>query len=387
MMNKLPGHILIALVYNRNGMASWCIEAARALICSGHRITILTTSLELLPEELHPFALCSDDLKAIGFVQKIMFRINRITQNFIPPSFYEKPVRNAYTRLQAKGEKPGLILISQSNFLCPALPVPQMVVAWAWPTGMKGYLQKSILIKGRFYIKKLQELWYWYRMDHKAYKHATGILAVSQAISESLKKTYPNTWHLYPCTNLNNASFSVAPVRKLRLFSGCLDLADPRKNVLWMVECLSLLKQKDIEFDVTLAGNCDAQTEKWIRSKLGEVTLPGTMKRDAFVAEMAQFDIFIFASLQDDWGYVLIEAMSKGLAVVVPDEHPFYEMVKNSQCRFKHGNVESFNRSIEYLLDKKTLAVEKEKQGGYATENFGYEPFVSSLGSIYNQVL
>jgi glycosyltransferase involved in cell wall biosynthesis len=264
------------------------------------------------------------------------------------------------------------------------LPVPQYVVAWAWPSDLMGYLQKAFLYPQKNYIKRVNELWYWYRADHKAYKNANAILTVTNSIEKELRTKYPHTYALPPCIALPAQFIPKGGMEKIKIMTGALDLSDPRKNILWMVDCLGKLKSEGADFNITLVGDCSEATFAYIKSRLPQALLPGRIPRNKFQDLMQEHDIFIFSSLQDDWGYVVTEALSKGLAIVVPNEHPFTQMVPDESTLYPVQYEKEFLAIIKSLLFPKMLSEIKRKQFVYAKETFSYHAFYNKLIKIFN---
>jgi hypothetical protein len=100
---------------------------------------------------------------------------------------------------------------------------------------------------------------------------------------------------------------------------------------------------------------------------------------------LGSHDIFVFASIQDDWGFVLTEAMVNKLIVIVPDVHPFNEMVPNAEFRFKPGDVGSFKAVIGSILKLGSLDDRKSEQFNHAEKHFSYFNFVHKLNYIFSQ--
>lgn len=351
----LKDHILIGVVYNRNGIATWCIEAAKALLQAGKRVTIVTTRLDWLPEDLHAVAILAAPEKARNTWQKISGRLNWWLQFFISPSFNRAPLQTVFQQLESNGNQPDLLLVAQSDFLWPDAPVPQWVVARSWPVTLKGYLAKMKELKSQAWLPRLHDLLFWYKMDNKAYRQATGVLAITRRLGNELLQMGIRAKAVYPCIGMHSNGVEKRPGTVPRLLTAALHLGDKRKNIGWMVSALGNLKRNGISFELTLVGDYDDETQKSLEKELPGVRLTGRLNRQYLLDEMAGHDIFLFASLQENWGYVLVEAMAQGMVVFTPDVYPFDEMNSTRAARFEVDNAESFQQGLLRLLTEKGL--------------------------------
>jgi len=111
----------------------------------------------------------------------------------------------------------------------------------------------------------------------------------------------------------------------VKLITVALELTDPRKRVQWLLEALRSVP--DPQFTLTLVGNAPAEFKQWAHAANFPVTFTGQRSRAEVQTLMKEHDLFLFGSQLDDWGYVLIEAMGQGLAIIAPDLTPFDEIV------------------------------------------------------------
>jgi glycosyltransferase involved in cell wall biosynthesis len=347
-------HILIGVVYNRNGIATWCVEAARALLQYGYRVSILTTSMDWLPEDLHAVAMVAQPPAPRNLVKKVSDKLKWWGQFFVNSSFNHIPIKSAYRQLQQQGNAPGLILVAQTDFLWPEAPVPQWVVARAWPVTLKGYLDKMNELKSQPWLSRLHDLVFWYKMDHKAYRNATGVLAITQRLANTLRQKGYRAQKLYPCVAVAGQSKGISRAVP-RIITAALNLGDKRKNITLMMEVLGGLHRDQKPFDLTLVGLVDAETENDYRYLVPHARFTGRLSRGELLSEMADHDIFLFASIQENWGYVLTEAMAMGLVVITPDIYPFDEINPNPQLRFKQHHRDDLKEKISKVISNPSL--------------------------------
>lgn len=126
-----------------------------------------------------------------------------------------------------------------------------------------------------------------------------------------------------------------------------------RKGPLLALDVAAVLKQRGVDFNLRMAGDGPWRAKVAARIEAlgieGQVSLLGPLSH----AKMADFyaggDVFLFTSLQDTNGTVVLEALSYGLPIVSLDHQGAAEMVTD-ECGIKVP-VESQAQVIEALAD------------------------------------
>ena len=274
----------------------------------------------------------------------------------------ETIIKRGLKTLKEAGETPDVILVCQPDFLAPSVSIPQWVVARTYPVSFRGYFGQLFQSSSSKWLHRLLSLWFWYRMDRKGYRLAHGVLAMSNALFDQLQKmkinaclVYPGVWNINPPGN-----FKVN--EKLYLVTSALHLESKRKNVDWMIQALSFDQFHRQNVNLTLIGKYSVAFEKDIRSRLHfDIEFTGFLCRNQAMGKFLEADIFVFTSLQENWGYVLIEAMAHGCAVFAPDQYPFTEIVGRTDYLFSAGNMNDFSKKLNQILaDKGRLTEDKQ---------------------------
>jgi glycosyltransferase involved in cell wall biosynthesis len=98
-----------------------------------------------------------------------------------------------------------------------------------------------------------------------------------------------------------------------------------RKGPLLALDVAAELKRRGVLFRLRMAGDgpweCLVDREISKRGLTGEVSRAGLLGHAAMASFYADGDVFLFSSLQDTNGSVVLEAMSYGLPVVALDQH------------------------------------------------------------------
>ena len=188
----------------------------------------------------------------------------------------------------------------------------------------------------------------WWRRDWYAYRNSASVLAVTHRLNSSLSDKGVLTSVVHPGTkvlsNVLNHETSVKP--KLLICS--LDLEDPRKRTAFLLKSLeNVPKQK---YSLTLIGDTSESFQAKTNNSLFPARFLGKRSRDQVQTIMAEHDIFLFGSCLDDWGYVLIEAMSQGLCIVAPNLSPFDEIVGDAGVLYSPFSTNDLSIKLASLL-------------------------------------
>jgi glycosyltransferase involved in cell wall biosynthesis len=135
--------------------------------------------------------------------------------------------------------------------------------------------------------------------------------------------------------------------------------------------------------------------EKIARSlQLGEqVCFPGWMDRDSLLASMCSCDVFLFPSLRDGGGAVVVEAMAAGRPVVCmdlagPGLHITDECGIKVPARSPDEAVELMAQAMEKLYQEEELRLKMGQAGrARAEEAYSWDHLGERLYKIYQEVL
>lgn len=355
--------VLIAYVYNRNGIATWCYEAVRALKPYVTSCKVLAHHKLDFPDDLKENIISLDPNKSSrSFFDKASSMLKQKLQWMLPVRPDESLLKITVQQMIKAGEKPDIILVCQPNFLAPSVKIPQWVAGHSYPSNFKGYLEQFLQPSDLGAWYRMQFFWYWYRMDTKGYRLAHGVLAVSNSLMQQLKKRSINARLVYPGVNTYTevTDFSVgAPVK---FATAALHLEDARKNIRWMVQALENCLLSPGDADLTLVGAYNQAFAGWAAARLPFPLFFLGLKNQAEVIDLfGNADLFIFASHQETWGYVLVEAMARGCAIFAPDQYPFTEIIERKDYLYNPGDTEDFARKLKAKVhDHSQLATDKE---------------------------
>lgn len=128
----------------------------------------------------------------------------------------------------------------------------------------------------------------------------------------------------------------------------------PEKNVRLFAALEKSLRAKGRHnFRIVLIG--DGNERDWLRRNLEFGETPGTLRGEALAQAFADMDVFVFPSLTDTFGLVLLEAMSSGVPVVASPETALRVGIRHGITGFHAPDLESFAESILQLMDDRDL--------------------------------
>jgi glycosyltransferase involved in cell wall biosynthesis len=321
------GPLVVALLYNTNGMATWCWEAAHALHELGQNVLLIASPEIPLP------GIPSVEIVRIEIRDKSSIRRGGLMKAFstvksLIAAGSDGSLEQIHIHLAARGVQPAAYILNQSSLVDRSVRCPQIVAAWSYPVSLLGYLRKTLFLASdeslKAFVRTVLSSLGWWRKDWRSYRTADRVLPVTKALLASLLHRSVNADLAYP-----GACIGRIPDRSdggIRLLMAAVNLNEPRKRILWMLEAMKKLSLPPGTV-LQLAGKPDDS----LRRAAAQLSVPaeflGHLKRQELQKVMQDADIFCFGSQLDDWGYVLVEAMANGLVPVAPAISPFDEIM------------------------------------------------------------
>lgn len=194
---------------------------------------------------------------------------------------------------------------------------------------------------------------------------------------------------------------SLPEIEKIKSFS-CLKLLyigviEPRRNSLFLLDVLSELKNKGIDFKMIIVGRYkDNEYESKFRSKIEELSL------DKYIYHIPRLeqrylsqiyknsDIFLFPTIYDIYGMVLLEAMYFGLPTITSLNGGSQMMVKNGLNGIL---LDSFDPKVwadaVYNLSQDSQMAKELSAAAHITieERFTWEALADKFIEIYEMKL
>jgi glycosyltransferase involved in cell wall biosynthesis len=203
---------------------------------------------------------------------------------------------------------------------------------------------------------------FYYVFEHLFLKFSTALIIPSPYILQIVKQEFPKKKIYYlqiPFKKRQNMAVIPTPTIGNLLFMGTIE---ERKGLKYLIESLIYLTQNHICYSLTIVGKVvDLQYYNHLLLLIKEHNLNVMFK--GFVTEeekegiLTTADVFVFPSLLEGFGIVIVEAMSYGLPVVAFDNSAMPYTIKDgyngSLC--KTGDSKLFADKITHIITNREL--------------------------------
>lgn len=180
--------------------------------------------------------------------------------------------------------------------------------------------------------------------------------------------------------------------KKIILF---LSRIDPKKGLDLLIPALRMLSQRRNDFVFILAGSGRKNYERWVRHALANAgltelsILTGFLEGRMKFALLADANIFILPSYDENFGMAVAEAMAAGLPVIISNRVNIYNLVEAYQAGIvTELNSQDIALALERLLDDEHLRLEMGAQGkNLVEENFDVKKIAKQMLAIYSSLI
>lgn len=358
--------IVVAYLYNNNGMASWCIEACRALQSNDCNVYLVAKPGVEVPSDIKTiyYDLLPYDVSVKrSLANKIIDKIRQLIYANVNNSLEDLCVS-----LGKKNIEPNLFLLNQTNLLNTRVQIKQAVVAWAYRPFWWHYLFRSFKIKGYKALYPLNVIneFAAFRCDVIGYTNASFVMSVTNRLTEDLKWYSKFVYTVYPPISLMNST-DLGRVDSDTVVIIAQDLTDPRKNIKWLIDSL---RDTDLALKVRylLIGNYNVSFREYLIQSNLNFTLTGKLNRGDIYAALKNKKALLFGSTLDDWGFVQTEAIALGVPVIAPNKTPSDEIVHDKQFLYQQGDRNSLLNVMKILLNSDQDAIRETVNMHYMTK-------------------
>ena len=163
---------------------------------------------------------------------------------------------------------------------------------------------------------------------------------------------------------------------------------DEAKNHLHLVDCAKKLADKNLNFEVLIAGEGNLRNQ--IEEKIANYNLNDKVKllgiRRDIKELMSKSNVFVMPSLWEGLPIVLLEAGASNLPCISTPVGTIPSLLNESNAYLT--NNENFSSIMEYLYNNYSEAIKKsEKLHQKVLNNYSIESIVSSHETIYDKFL
>jgi len=158
---------------------------------------------------------------------------------------------------------------------------------------------------------------------------------------------------------------------------------EPRKNSLNLLKAFSLVQAKIPTAQLVIAGGATLFDYQSYRQQFFElveqldlhqsVIVTGVLTGDELAALYRLADAFVFPSLKEGWGLVLLEAIASGLPVIISNQPPFTEFISPQQALLVDPEAPSDIAAAMYSILQPELAELLVTQSQPLLQNYSWQ--------------
>jgi len=230
----------------------------------------------------------------------------------------------------------------------------------------------------------------------KAARAAAAVFASNSTGVEDLKRSTGVETILLTDVGIEQEACPASPVTRqagpLRiLWSGVLET---RKALELLIEAIALMPE-DVECEVRILGEGSAKT-RWQRLATqrgvdSQFRWSGQLPRDEAVACLKESDVFVFTSLRDTTGTVLVEAMASGTPIVCVDHQGATDIIEeNYGFKVPPTNRRDVARRISEILTRVARNPELLEPLGLAAKQkasaYTWSQQAERIAEVYNSI-
>jgi glycosyltransferase involved in cell wall biosynthesis len=174
-----------------------------------------------------------------------------------------------------------------------------------------------------------------------------------------------------------------------------LSRLDPKKGLGLLIEALRILTSRRADIRLVIAGSGEKRYEQKIKCLIKKYNLSshaafaGFVEKDKKHLTLAQADIFVLPSYQENLGIAVVEAMASGLPVVVSDNVDIHFSIEKYKAGLiTHCQPPEIAQAIEKLLDDETLRREMGRNAKkLAEDKFDISNIARQMAGIYESMV
>jgi glycosyltransferase involved in cell wall biosynthesis len=211
-------------------------------------------------------------------------------------------------------------------------PLPALTQAWFHPPRIVPRLRTMLPFKSRFppmfaahTLLELQS----HASDRLGYRRADTIVVNTPTAERGFRERGFDAVCIPPAIQVPEAVPEREPGDALRVVFCAHPLTNPRKGLRELLEALPLVRGGPLE--LTLVGGGDeAFAEPIERARRAGVRVDciGLQPRERYLELLARrTDLLAFPSLYEEWGYALLEALSRGVPALAFRVYPFFDVL------------------------------------------------------------
>ena len=178
-----------------------------------------------------------------------------------------------------------------------------------------------------------------------------------------------------------------APARRSRTDSafviGYVGRLSPEKNVRMLADLERELREMGLrDFRFLIVG--EGSERSWLRENLTHAELPGILRGEPLARAYASMDAFVFPSVTDTFGNVVLEAMASGVPAVVSDAGGPKFLVEEGKTGFVASTPREFAAAVMRLHREAEVRKTMGSSARKAAEQFSWDRVIGGVYENYD---
>lgn len=226
--------------------------------------------------------------------------------------------------------------------------------------------------------------------EKKAYNNSNAVFTMSRINKEILVRDYGVRKDLIkvipPGVDINKFRGTKEKEDKSLLFVGPLI---KRKGLEYLIKSFKEIENRDIKLILIGEGRERKNLEFLVR-RLGlkNVEFKGYLEEEKLIEHYNMADMFVFPSLKEGFGQVLLEAMACGLPIISTNTSAIPEVVGDAGILVEPRDSQALANAINLLIEDKEL---RNKLGGKGKkrvgENFTWKKVTERTLDAYREII
>lgn len=168
---------------------------------------------------------------------------------------------------------------------------------------------------------------------------------------------------------------------------------EPHKNIRTLIKVFSILKKEDrISHQLALVGNILGVNHDLINFIMkndlnNNIIITGVIPDEDLAVIYRNAEVFIFLSLYEGFGLVLVEAMECGIPIVASNTSSIPEVVGDAAILVDPLNIRDIREAILGILGDKSLAHTLRMKGIARSHRYSWDIVVNQTLNLYEQLL